>query len=130
MESIKLLTNFSSNIILFLSFTAFVLFVFGNHKSKIHELPWYKVIGLKIGLTAVTCATLLNALTLSNPAWSEVAHNFGLSILVSWTAVFFYYNFVIPLEAECLKPKLVHHKKKAVAKKVAAKKSKTSLNKK
>lgn len=127
MDTLKLLTNFSSNIILFLAFTAFVIFVFGRTNSKIHTLPWYKVIALRIGLAFVTCASLLNALTLSNPHWTEVFLNLGLAILITWAAAFHYAMFVVPYKSEKTAEKV---ERPVVAKKVSKKPRKLALNKK
>lgn len=129
METVKLVTNFASNIILFIAFTSFVIFVFGRTNSKIHKLSWYKVAALKIGLAFVTCASLLNAFTLSNPHWSEVFLNIGLAILMIWAAVFHYFEFVIPYKNNAVtKQEIVPDR--PVTKKVAKKTRKTALNKK
>jgi len=130
METAKLVTNFSSNIVLFIAFTAFIIFVFGRTDSKIYRLPWYKVIALRIGLAFVTCASLLNALTLSNPEWTEVLLNLGLAILMTWAAVFHYFEFVIPhrnQKTEQITELKISH---AVVKKASRKPRKTALNKK
>jgi DNA-binding beta-propeller fold protein YncE len=127
MDTIKLVTNFGSNIILFLAFTAFVIFVFGRTNSKIHNLPWYRVITLKIGLAFVTCAALLNALTLSNPEWSEVILNFGLALVMSWAAVYHFVMFVIPYKTAKLENQV---DRPVVTKKVSKKPRKSALNKK
>lgn len=127
MDTFKLLANFSSNIILFIAFVAFIIFVFGRTNSKIHKLPWYKVIALRIGLAFVTCASLLNALTMSNPDWTEVLLNVGLAILMTWAAVFHYFEFVVPYKAEKLEEKV---ERPIVAKKVTRKPRKLALNKK
>lgn len=128
METAKLITNFSSNIILFIAFTAFVIFVFGRSNSKIHKLPWYKVIALRIGLAFVTCASLLNALTLSNPHWTEVLLNLGLAILMTWAAIFHYFEFVMPYKGEKAEAKIVLDR--PVSKKFKKKTTKVALNKK
>lgn len=129
METVKLVTNFASNIILFIAFTSFVIFVFGRTNSKIYKLPWYKVIGLRIGLALVTCASLLNAFTFSNPHWSEVLLNVGLAILMTWAAGFHYFEFVIPYKNNLVtKQEIVVDR--PVTKKVAKKTRKTALNKK
>lgn len=127
MDTLKLVTNFSSNIVIFLSFTAFIIFVFGRTNSKINQLPWHKVIALRIGLTFVTCASLLNALTLSNPEWTEVFMNFGLAVVMVWAAIFHYIEFVLPYRAEKLEKKA---ERAVILKKVSKKPRKTTLNKK
>ena len=67
-----------------------------GQNSKIYKLPWYKTISVKIGLATCTCAALVNTFTFSNPEWSEVLFNVGLSILFCWAAWFHYKTFVIP----------------------------------
>lgn len=130
METTKLIVNFSSNIILFIAFTSFVIFVFGRTNSKIHKLPWYKVIALRIGLAFVTCASLLNAFTLSNPEWSEVLLNLGLAILMTWAAVFHYFEFVVPYKSEKVFANTAIVTDRPVTKKVSRKPRKIALNKK
>ena len=41
MEGYTMLINFVASIILTISFTAFIIFVFGRPNSKLNEMPWW-----------------------------------------------------------------------------------------
>jgi amino acid transporter len=94
MEDYRLLINFVSNLILTLSFTAFIIFVFGRQESKINKMPWYKTFLVKLGLVMCTVASLLNALMFQDAPWTEVMLNAGLSMVFAWAAYFHYNEFV------------------------------------
>ena len=89
-----MLVNFISCLILTGAFTAFLIFVFGRKNSKIYSLPFPQSLLPKVGLAFCTAGALMNALTLSNPAWTEVCLNFGLAVLFSWAAYFHWCQFV------------------------------------
>ena len=111
--------NFVASIILTGAFMLFLVFLFGRTNSRIYQLPCYKTIAAKIGLAVCTCGALLNAITFSNPPWSEVVLNSGLAILFSWASWFHYKTFVIPyqqMNIACKAPVAKKKTKKAIKK--------------
>jgi hypothetical protein len=112
MEEYRMPINFVASCILTCSFVLFIIFVFGRTNSKIYNLPCYKSLGAKLGLALCTCGSLLNAITFSNPPWSEVCLNSGLAILFSWASWFHYRNFVIPYKESAIQCKVQNTKKK------------------
>ena len=106
MQEYTMLINFVANLILTLSFTAFIIFVFGREESKINKMPWYKTFLVKLGLVMCTVASLLNALMFQRSPWSEVMLNAGLAMVFAWAAYFHYIEFV------CVKKPEVKRKKK------------------
>ena len=94
MEEYKMPLNFMASLVLTFSFTAFIIFVFGRTSSKLHSLPFWKTIFVKTALAFCTAGALLNALTFSDPPWSEVILNVGLALLFSWAASFHFCHFV------------------------------------
>jgi len=106
MDDYKMPLNFMANLILSFSFTAFIIFLFGRTNSRIYKLPWYKTLLVKIGLCLCTVGSLLNVFTFSDPPWTEVILNSGLSLLFLWAAWFHYRTFVIPYKIKhCKKSK-------------------------
>lgn len=104
-----MLINFISNLVLVISFTAFIIFVFGRPDSKLNSMPWYKTFLVKFGLCFCTGGALLNALTFSSPPWTEVLLNLGLAMVFAWAAYFHYVEFVCVTKK---KPKKVKVTKK------------------
>lgn len=94
MAEYTMLINFVASLILTISFTAFIIFIFGRPNSKINAMPWYKTLLVKFGLCFCTAGALLNALTFSNPPWTEIVLNVGLAMVFSWAAYFHYVEFV------------------------------------
>jgi len=105
-ESVKLWLNFSFSTVLFLSLGAFMVFVFGRDNSLAHRLPAWGNWLLRCGLAMCTAGALLNAVTFSNPSWSEVLLNAGLCTLFAWAAWFHYVQFVHPIKQEQAAQKL------------------------
>ena len=89
-----MLINFICSIVLTIAFTFFIIFTFGRQSSKLNKLPWYESYLVKLGLGFCAAGALLNALTLSNPAWTEILLNCGLAILFIWASYFHYKEFV------------------------------------
>lgn len=116
MEEYKMPINFIASGVLTIAFILFLIFVFGRINSKIYNLPCYKTIGAKIGLSLCTCGALLNTLTFSNPPWSEVILNTGLAILFSWASWFHYKTFVIPYKQMSMECKIQQQPKKKTKK--------------
>ncbi len=110
MEDFKMLINFASNLILCLSFTAFIIFVFGRADGKLNQMPWYKTIAVNVGLGVCTAGALFSALTLDNPNWPQVVLNLGLATTFAWAAYFHYVEFV------CVKEKPKTKRKTKVTK--------------
>lgn len=105
-----LIVNLISNIILTISFTAFLIFLFGRENSLIHKLKSINTIAVKLGLSICTAGALYNVLTLSCPPVSEVILNVGMAFVFCWAAWFHYRRFVSPVKAT--KNKVVRKKKK------------------
>ena len=99
-ESIKCWLNFSASTVLFLSLGAFMVFLFGRDNSFAHRLPAYGNWLLRVGVSMCSAGALLNAVTFSNPSWSEVLLNVGLCLVFAWAAVFHYMRFVKPWAAK------------------------------
>lgn len=113
MQEYTMLINFVASLILTISFTAFVIFIFGRPNSKLNTMPWYKTVLVKVGLCFCTAGALLNALTFSNPPWTEMVLNSGLAMVFSWAAYFHYTEFVCVKEQAV---KTTKRKKKIKAK--------------
>jgi hypothetical protein len=82
-----------ANILITISMTAFIVFVFGRF-NIMDKLPKYEVFIIKSGLCLVASGSLFNCLTLSNPQISEVILNCGLALTFSWASIFHYKYFV------------------------------------
>jgi hypothetical protein len=100
LELVKVWINFAANIGLTGLMATFLIFLFGRDNSFVYKLPAYKTLALKAALAMCTAGALLNAVTLSNPAWSEVVLNTGLATLFAWAAWFHYGQFVQPWRTE------------------------------
>ena len=100
MEEYKMAINFVCSLVLSGAFTAFLIFVFGRQESKINQLPFLGILIPKIALAFCTAGALLNALTFSDPPWSEVVLNGGLALLFTWAAWFHWKYFVCLKEEE------------------------------
>jgi len=99
-ESLKTWINFAASLGLTGLMVAFLIFLFGRENSFVYKLPKYKTIALKAGLALCTSGALLNAITMSDPSWSESLLKVGLTILFGWTAWFHYGHFVKPWREE------------------------------
>jgi hypothetical protein len=106
MQEYTMLINFVANLILTLSFTAFIIFIFGRGDSKLNQMPWYATLPVKAGLGFCTAGSLFNALTFSNPDLAQVCLNAGLAMVFAWAAYFHYVEFV------CVKKTKVKTKRK------------------
>lgn len=105
-DALKVWINFAASLTLTGVLGAFLVFLFGRDNSFVYKLPGYKTLALKAGLAMCTMGALLNAVTLSNPPWSEVLLNGGLAVLFAWATWFHYSRFVKPWQDEqtALKP--------------------------
>jgi hypothetical protein len=106
MQEYTMLINFVANLILTLSFTAFIIFIFGRGDSKLNQMPWYATLPVKVGLGFCTAGSLFNALSFNHPEWTQVCLNAGLAMVFAWAAVFHYMEFI------CMKKTKVKTKKK------------------
>ena len=104
-ETLKCWTNFSISVLLSLCLGAFTVFVFGRHNSLAHRIPAASSWLVRIGLSMCSAGALLNAITFSNPPWSEVLLNGGLCVVFMWAAWFHYVRFVKPLVVKPLSRK-------------------------
>ena len=96
LELAKVWINFAASVGLTGLMAAFLIFLFGRDNSFVYKLPGYKTLALKAGLAMCTAGALLNAVTMSNPPWSEVLLNAGLATLFGWATWFHYGRFVQP----------------------------------
>ena len=96
LELVKVWINFAASVGLTGLMAAFLIFLFGRDNSFVYKLPGYKTLALKAGLAMCTAGALLNAVTMSNPPWSEVLLNTGLATLFGWATWFHYGRFVQP----------------------------------
>lgn len=96
LELVKVWINFAASVGLTGLMAAFLIFLFGRDNSFVYKLPGYKSLALKAGLAMCTAGALLNAVTMSNPPWSEVLLNTGLATLFGWATWFHYGRFVQP----------------------------------
>ena len=96
LELAKVWINFAASVGLTGLMAAFLIFLFGRDNSFVYKLPGYKTLALKAGLAMCTAGALLNAVTMSNPPWSEVLLNTGLATLFGWATWFHYGRFVQP----------------------------------
>lgn len=101
-----MLINFISSLILCVAFTFFIIFIFGSAHGKLNKMPWYRAYLVKLGLCFCTTGALLNALTFSNPPWTEVMLNAGLALVFSWAAFFHYKEFICIPQKKIKKKKL------------------------
>lgn len=60
----------------------------------------FKCFMLKFALALCVSGALLNALTFSNPPWTEIMLNTGMALLFTWAAHFHYHRFVVPWKKE------------------------------
>lgn len=90
---ILMLINAFCNVVICISVSAFIVFVFGRldltQKFGIVQ-KWI----VKSGLSLVAAGSLFNFVTLSEPPFTEVLLNIGLAILFLWAAIFHYTHFV------------------------------------
>jgi len=86
--------NAVANLVISLSMVFFMIFVFGSNNKKINALPKYESLSVKIGLSLISCGSLLSFLTLSNPQETEVIMNVGLALVFLWAALFHYKYFI------------------------------------
>jgi hypothetical protein len=99
-DALKVWINFAASLVLTGVLGAFLLFLFGRDNSFVYKMPGYKTLALKAGLAMCTVGALLNAVTMSNPPWSEVLLNGGLAVLFAWATWFHYGRFVKPWQTE------------------------------
>jgi hypothetical protein len=87
------LINAFCNVVICLSVSAFMVFVFGrlDLTEKFGTVQKWIV---KSGLALVSAGALFNFITLSKPPFTEILMNIGLAILFLWAAVFHYTHFV------------------------------------
>jgi hypothetical protein len=100
LELVKVWINFAASVGLTGLMAAFLIFLFGRDNSFVYKLPAYKTLALKAGLAMCTAGALLNAVTMSNPPWSEVLLNTGLATLFGWATWFHYGRFVQPWQEQ------------------------------
>lgn len=82
---VETVVNFVSNLVIFITIVANILFVFRPLESAIQKHPIAKIIG-KFCLSLAACGAVLNMATLSTPARSEILINVGLASTFMWVA--------------------------------------------
>jgi hypothetical protein len=110
MEEYKMPLNFVSSMILTFAFTAFIIFVYGRESSKLNKLSFWNSFLIKVALAFCTAGALFNALTFSDPPWSEVVLNTGLAVLFTWASWFHFCHFVKPDKKKIKKIKMTKYK--------------------
>lgn len=100
LDTLKVWINFAASLGLTGLMAAFLIFLFGRDNSFVYKMPGYKTLALKAGLAMCTAGALMNAVTMSNPPWSEVLLNSGLCTLFGWATWFHYGRFVQPWQQE------------------------------
>lgn len=87
------LINAICNVVIFVSVTSFIVFVFGRMDltNKFGNIERWIV---KSGLCLVSAGALFNFLTMSVPPFTEILLNIGLAVLFLWATVFHYAHFV------------------------------------
>lgn len=84
METIKLIVNVLSNLMLFASALMFYIYLFGDEEKAIAKWNITKLFLLKVGVISIICGSFFNAVTLWNPPAHEVVLNMGLAMLFYW----------------------------------------------
>jgi uncharacterized membrane protein YgdD (TMEM256/DUF423 family) len=95
METILIIINLISNIILCLSGAGFYLAVFGRKTSIVNKWPILGHWSLRIGLASFFTGTLFNILTIYTPELTQIILNGGLALIFGW-AVLFHYKYFFP----------------------------------
>ncbi len=85
------LINSIANIIICLSVSLFMVFVF-SASSKMQQLHLLERNIIKIGLAVTAAGSLLNFLTLYTPNITEIILNCGLAVIFSW-GVWFHFKY-------------------------------------
>ena len=88
---IALLINSIANIIICVSVSLFMVFVFAA-SSMMHKLHFMERNIIKVGLAATAAGSLFNFLTLYTPNTSDIVMNIGLAMIFSW-GVWFHFKY-------------------------------------
>jgi hypothetical protein len=88
-----LIINAIANLIIAVSVSAFISFVFGR-MSLLDKVSKIESLIVKIALCLIASGSFFSFLTLSNPQETEVVLNVGLAFLFTWAALFHYKYFV------------------------------------
>lgn len=86
--------NAIANLTISISMIFFMIFVFGSNNKMINALPKYESLLIRVGLSLISCGSLLSFLTLSSPQETEVIMNVGLALVFLWAAFFHYKYFI------------------------------------
>lgn len=86
--------NAIANLTISISMIFFMIFVFGSNNKMINSLPKYESLIIKIGLSFISCGSLLSFITLSRPQNTEILMNVGLALVFLWAAFFHYKYFI------------------------------------
>lgn len=89
-----ILANFIANVVIAISMSLFLIFLFGRENSLVYKLRFLNTLGLRLGIVLCICGTFLSALTFTAPPISEIATNTGFAFVFCWAAWFHYNRFV------------------------------------
>lgn len=93
METILIIVNLISNIILCLSGVGFYLAIFTRKASIVHKWPILGHWALRIGLASFFTGALFNILTIYTPQITQIILNMGLALVFGWGVLFHYKYF-------------------------------------
>jgi hypothetical protein len=79
------LVNAIASGIIAVSITGFIAMLQADH-SPLSSMALHLRLLIKFSLAMVAAGALMNVLSLSTPAWSEIVLNIGLAGLFSWTS--------------------------------------------
>lgn len=80
---IKAIVNMVANVIIAISTTGFMALL-RHEKSPIEHMSFAMKTWIRVSLGLLASGSLLSAMKLSNPAFSEVVLNVGLSSIFTW----------------------------------------------
>lgn len=80
--------NLISNVIVFFSTIAFILFVYGKKNSKLNSISFIEKTVMRIGLLTICFGCLFSFMEHTTPPLSELIVKLGLAIVFLWGAVF------------------------------------------
>lgn len=80
---VKAIINVLANVIIAISTTGFMALL-RHEKSPIEYMPFVIKTWIRLSLGLIASGSLLSAIKLSNPAFSEVIVNIGLASMFTW----------------------------------------------
>lgn len=90
---IMTIINAIANLIISLSTSAFIVFVFGRF-TIMDKLPKFETFTIKFALCLLASGSLWSFVSMTTPPLSEVLMNCGLALTFLWASIFHYKHFV------------------------------------